>query len=209
MKKVTGILACIFLLCLSLSASAQLSKKTILENNREFRENLNREFRDSVESPLTPGDRLLFKELEFYPVKTKYCVVAVLKRTPEAQPFEMQRSKGNTGTYRKYGEASFTLDGKKYSVCVYQYLKLLSDEKYANHLFLPFADLTNGTTTYGSGRFIDLTIPAGDTLIIDFNQAYNPYCAYNSKYSCPIPPRENQLPVKIPAGIKTYGNHHE
>ncbi len=204
------IVCCLALLLLSVSfLNAQSSAKIIKQENETFRKDLNAEFRDSIESPLTPEDRLFFKELEFFPIKTKYRVIATLVRTPESSPFEMQRSKGNTGTYKKYGEATFTLNGKKITVCVYQYLKLLTEEKYAKHLFLPFSDLTNAKSTYGSGRFIDLTIPDGDTLIIDFNQAYNPLCAYNSKYSCPIPPKENQIQLKIPAGVKKYGKHHE
>jgi uncharacterized protein (DUF1684 family) len=86
----------------------------------------------------------------------------------------------------------------------------MSDEHYAKYLFLPFGDQTNAISTYGSGRFLDLTIPDGDTLIIDFNKAYNPLCAYgNPKYSCPIPPKENQIPIKIPAGMKNYGKPKE
>jgi len=192
-----------------LQGTAQSSAKQVRKENLAFRETINAEFRDSIESPLTPADRLTFKKLDFFPIKAKYRVIATLRRTPEASPFEMPRSKGNTGTYRKFGEASFTLQGQQFTVCVYQYLKLMDDEKYARHLFLPFGDLTNAESTYGSGRFIDLTIPEGDTLIIDFNQAYNPLCAYNSKYSCPIPPKENQLAVKIPAGVRKYRKHHE
>jgi uncharacterized protein (DUF1684 family) len=100
------------------------------------------------------------------------------------------------------------LKGKEYKLTVYQYMKLLNDEKYAKYLFLPFADLTNGKQTYIGGRFIDLEIPDNDDLVIDFNKAYNPLCAYgNPKYSCPIPPVENQLKVKIKAGVKTYKKH--
>ena len=81
---------------------------------------------------------------------------------------------------------------------------------YANYLFLPFNDNTNGKTSYGGGRFIDLEIPeAGSkTIVIDFNKSYNPYCAYNHKYSCPIPPSENNLNVEISAGVKAYKEHH-
>lgn len=193
------------LFCNALLSMAQPSWKEIKQDNNTYRTAMNAEFRDSIESPLLPEDRLFFKALDFYPIKKKYSVIALLKVTPEASPFEMPRSKGNTGTYRKYGEATFILNGQSITVCIYQYMKLMSDEKYANHLFFPFGDLTNAKTTYGSGRYIDLTIPEGDTLIIDFNKAYNPLCAYgNSKYSCPIPPKENQIPVEIPAGMRNF-----
>lgn len=205
----TFLLTCLILSISILTTTAQSSAKQVRKENLAFRETINAEFRDSIESPLLPADRLSFKKLAFFPIKAKYRVTATLRRTPEASPFEMPRTKGNTGTYRKYGEATFTLRGQQFTVCVYQYLKLMDDEKYARHLFLPFGDLTNAESTYGSGRFIDLTIPEGDTLIIDFNQAYNPLCAYNSKYSCPIPPIENQITLKIPAGVRKYRKHHE
>ena len=74
-------------------------------------------------------------------------------------------------------------------------------------MFLPFSDETNGIESYGGGRYIDLRIPEGNTLIIDFNSAYNPYCAYNDKYSCPIVPRENYLRTRIEAGVKKFKDH--
>jgi uncharacterized protein len=88
---------------------------------------------------------------------------------------------------------------------VYQYMKLINVEKYKNDLFLPFTDLTTGKQTHGGGRFLDLKIPDNDEIIIDFNKAYNPLCAYgNPKYSCPIPPKENYLEIKIKAGERKY-----
>jgi uncharacterized protein (DUF1684 family) len=117
----------------------------------------------------------------------------------------MPRSKGNTGTYRKYGIATFTINGKECKLSVYQFMKLINDPQYKNDLFLPFKDLSNGKETYGGGRFLELVIPEGDELVIDFNKAYNPLCCYhNPKYSCPIPPAENHLQVKILAGEKKY-----
>jgi uncharacterized protein len=184
------------------------NKAAIITDNKDFRLEQNAEFKDTAQTPLTAEGLTTFKKLEFFPINCEYRVIAKLTRTPEESPFEMKRSKGNTGSYRKYGEAIFTLKGKEYKLCVYQYMKLLNDEKYAKYLFLPFADLTNGKQTYIGGRFIDLEIPDNDELIIDFNKAYNPLCAYgNPKYSCPIPPKENQLKVKIKAGVKTYEKH--
>jgi hypothetical protein len=81
--------------------------------------------------------------------------------------------------------------------------------EYADYLFLPFNDASNGKTTYGGGRFIDLEIPAAGnkTIEIDFNKAYNPYCAYNHNYSCPIPPDENNLNILVNAGVKDFAHH--
>ncbi len=104
--------------------------------------------------------------------------------------------------YVKYGELHFTIKGEKCKLNVYQSLKLIQDEKYKNFLFLPFTDLTSNVTSYGGGRYIDLLIPAGKKLTLDFNQAYNPYCAYAVGYSCPIPPKENFLELKVEAGVR-------
>jgi uncharacterized protein (DUF1684 family) len=79
--------------------------------------------------------------------------------------------------------------------------------KYKNHIFVPFTDLTTGSESYGGGRYVDLELPFSDKVIIDFNRAYNPYCAYNHKYSCAIPPEENHLNVAIKAGVKAFANH--
>jgi uncharacterized protein len=184
---------------------AQGNKKEIIAENLQYRAGLNSEFRDTLESPLIKQDLKDFKQIDFFPVRVRYCVSAKLQRTPAAMPFEMPRSKGNTGTYRKYGEATFSLNGKDCKLALYQSMKLINDEKYADFLFLPFADITNGKKTYDNGRFLDLKIPLADEIIIDFNKAYNPLCAYgNPKYSCPIPPKENHLQVAIKAGVKKY-----
>jgi len=197
------ILGCFSLFCFQVHA--QFSRAEIMEDNRNFRITMNKEFADTAETPLTKEGLKSFKEISFFPVKVKYRVKAKLTRTPDEVPFEMPRSKGNTGTYRKYGEATFSLNGKECKVNVYQFMKLINDEKYKNDLFLPFKDLTNGKQTYGGGRFLDLVIPEGDEIIIDFNKAYNPLCCYgNPRYSCPIPPAENHLEIKIMAGEKMY-----
>jgi len=80
----------------------------------------------------------------------------------------------------------------------------MKEEEYRDYLFLPFTDLTNGEQTYMGGRYLDLSIPEGDTIVLDFNRAYNPYCVYNKKYSCPLVPPVNALNTKISAGIKDF-----
>ena len=208
MKKSMRLLSLFFVVyCFMTTAniSAQTSQTKVKEENIAWRKNMNEEFKDTAETPLTKEGLKAFKQVSYFPIKTKYRVVAKLVLTPNEKPFEMPRSKGNTGTYRKYGVATFTLNGKKCSLSVYQYMKLINDEKYKNDLFLPFKDLSNGKQTYEGGRFIELKIPVGDELIIDFNQAFNPLCCYhNPKYSCPIPPVENHLKIKILAGEKKY-----
>ena len=169
-----------------------------------FQNELTTEFADSLKSPLTKEDRLNFRGLDFYPPNTKYFVNAQFKRTKKERPFQMKTSTDRLPTYVKYGELTFSLDGKELKLNIYQNIELVKKKEYKDHLFLPFSDLTSGHETYIGGRYIDLKIPKGDTIAIDFNQAYNPYCAYNHKYSCPIVPLENDLPIEIKAGVKKF-----
>jgi uncharacterized protein (DUF1684 family) len=189
------------------SVFSQLDKVAQFEKIKAFQDELNTQFTDPKESPLEEKDRAVFKELEFFPATLDFCFVAKFTRTPQAIPFMMQRTKDQV-KYVKYGDATFSSQGKSYTIELYQNLDLIArNPDYKDHLFLPFTDLTNGTSTYGGGRYIDLKIPQGNEIIIDFNQSYNPYCAYNKKYSCPIPPRENDLKIAIEAGVKAFGKH--
>lgn len=169
-----------------------------------FQKELNAEYADSVKSPLLKKDLKTFKALSFYPINEKFFVNAKFVRTPDEKPFEMPTSTSRKPMYVKYGEAHFSIDGKKLKVNLYQSLDLKKIEEYKDALFLPFTDLTSGVDSYGGGKYIDLKIPQGDTIVIDFNTAYNPYCAYNHKYSCPIPPQENDLAIEIRAGVKKF-----
>lgn len=116
----------------------------------------------------------------------------------------MKTTTERTPMYRVYGVITFTLNGKEHQLNIYQNLGLLNDEEYKDYLFLPFLDDTNGESTYGGGRYVESSIPDGDTIVIDFNEAYNPYCAYNKKYSCPIVPRVNYVETEVKAGVKAY-----
>lgn len=178
-----------------------------LENSIQYQETLNKEYADPAESPLTEADLKTFKALDFYTVDMDYCVKAKLVRTPKEEPFEMFTTSAKKPMYVKFGELHFKIKGKKYKLDVFQSLDLIKIEKYKNSLFLPFTDYTSGNGSYGGGRYIDLEQPKGKTVYIDFNKAYNPYCAYNSGYSCPIPPKQNDLKVEVKAGVKEYKKH--
>ncbi|KAA1246081.1 DUF1684 domain-containing protein [Aquimarina sp. RZ0] len=174
-----------------------------------FQSTLNEEFASEEKSPLTSKDFKEFKELDFFAIDTSYSIMAKFVRTPYETPFIMKTTTEREPVYVKYGEAHFTLQEKEFILNIYQSQGLKTQSEYENYLFLPFTDLTNGLTSYEGGRFMDLTIPEGDNILIDFNTAYNPYCAYSSRYSCPIPPEENHLDLEIPAGVKNYKNHEE
>ncbi len=179
-------------------------QNSYIEEIKEFQNEINKEYADTAESPLTKEDLAIFKGLNFYPINKKFRVTAKFKRTADEKPFNMKTTTDRAPEYVKYGEVEFTLKGKNIKANIYQSLRLREKEEYKDYLFLPFRDLSSGKTSYGGGRYIDLKIPKSDTVIIDFNKAYNPYCAYNHKYSCVIPPAENFIDVEIKAGVAKF-----
>ncbi|MRX70029.1 hypothetical protein SAMN06265349_10136 [Flavobacterium resistens] len=179
-------------------------KKFSYANVANFQTTINSEYADAKTSPLMEEDLKTFKSLDFYPINGKYFVVAKFEKAKNEKAFEMKTTGTRTPKYIKYGTLSFTLEGKALKLNVYRSIDLSKQEQYKDHLFLPFSDLTCGKESYIGGRYIDLKIPKGNTIAIDFNQAYNPYCAYNHKYSCPLVPLENDLNVEIKAGVKTF-----
>jgi len=172
-----------------------------------FQIKMNAEFKDASTSPLKDKDRKDFKGLDFFKFDSTYVVTAIFERTPNETPFEMKTTTERLPVYVKYGVITFNLKGNDYQLNVYQNQDLMKKEGYDDYLFLPFLDDTNGEETYGGGRYIDLRTPEADELVIDFNKAYNPYCAYNEKYSCPIVPRDNYLDLKVEAGVKIFQKH--
>lgn len=195
----------IFLLYLSLIsvAFAQNDKKEALKDIKAYQKELNDAYKDPEKSPLAPEDLKKFKKHDFFAINLKYRIKAKLTVTENEGYFDMATTTTRKPKYRKYGIVEFEIEGKKYQLSVYQSQDLLGKPEYKDYLFLPFKDLTNGVDTYKVGRYIELSIPKeGDEVIIDFNKAYNPYCAYSDDYSCPIVPSENHLKVRIPAGIR-------
>ena len=172
----------------------------------KFQKELNKEFASKEQSPLTDEDRVVFEKLDFFPINKKYFVIAKFTRTDSEMPFEMKTTKERRPIYVKYGELAFTIDEKPFKLNLYKNIELSKKEEYKDYLFLPFSDNTNGNESYIGGRYIDMKVPKGDTVAIDFNLAYNPYCAYNYKYSCPIVPLENDLKIEILAGVKKFHN---
>lgn len=170
----------------------------------EFQREINAEYKDASKSPLKEKDLKNFKGLEFFKFDSTYVVAASFTRAVDEKPFKMKTTTDRAPEYLKYGEITFDLNGKAFKLNVYQGQDLMKTEGFEDYLFLPFIDDTNGDETYGGGRYIDLRIPEGDSMIVDFNSAYNPYCAYNEKYSCPIVPRENYLETEVKAGVKAF-----
>lgn len=170
---------------------------------RAFQQELNTEYQDPKRSPLSAEARQQFKGLPFFPVNDSLLVTAAFVRDSTSAPFLISTSNNRPRPYRKYGELRFQVNGKPQRLSVYQSLELLKVPEYADYLIVPFTDLTNGFSSYGGGRYIDLRFADVKTgrVQLDFNKAYNPYCAYSTGYACPIPPAENRLPVAIRAGV--------
>ena len=143
------------------------------------------------------------KKMTFYPVDRHMRITARFEKVNDGKWFQMETSANLKQTFRTVGILHFTIHDTLVKLNVYQSQNLMLVSKYKDLLFLPFTDLSSGEDSYENGRYIDLytTDVVNDQLIIDFNKAYNPYCAYISgKYNCPVPPKENQLPVAIHAG---------
>lgn len=146
------------------------------------------------------------KFLKFFAIHKKYVVKALFVKLNKPVEFKIPTSSGKAKEAIKIGALTFNLKGKGYTLGVYQLKALLTTEKYNDYVFMPFTDLTNGKKSYGGGRYLDFTLSEiiKSDFIIDFNKAYNPSCMYAEGFNCPIPPRENDLPIKIKSGEKIY-----
>jgi uncharacterized protein (DUF1684 family) len=183
---------------LNLQASQEITSAEI----EIYQNELSEKFSNPETSILYAEDLAVFEGLEFYPIDLSYVVEAVFVRTPNEKPFKMPTTTARRPEYVKYGEAHFALKGKNHVLEIYQPLDRTPE--YEDYLFLPFTDGTSGEGSYGGGRYMDLKIPGGETIVLDFNKTYNPYCAYNENYSCPLTPRQNHLRIPIYAGVKDF-----
>lgn len=169
-----------------------------------YQNELNEKFKNPETSILLKKDFDQFKGLDFYPVDLNFRVKAMLKRTPNEKPFLMPTTTERLPLYVKYATVHFSIQERDFVLDLFQNLE--PKEGYEDYLFLPFTDLTSGNGSYGGGRYIDLLKTESDTIILDFNKAYNPYCTYNPNYSCPIPPAQNDLKIRIEAGVKDFSD---
>jgi hypothetical protein len=171
-----------------------------------FRRDKDAQFRSTSnrDSPIPEAARASFPGLVYFPVDLAYRVPASLALQPSRDPqvFVIQTSgREKERSMPKVGTLSFSLQAVPYKLVAF------ADEGSVSRLFLPFGDLTNGVETYGGGRYLEIDLTASGVYDLDFNRASNPYCVYNSTYDCPIPPRENRLPVAIRAGEKLPAGH--
>lgn len=150
-------------------------------------------FAEDWQSPLTPNQRKSFQGLQYFPENLDLRLEVQVEKLTERSTVEMQTSTGSVQTFRRYGKFKFIVDGKEAELTVF------TDR---HGFFLPFVDALAGKETYGAGRYLEPQLLRNGRLLVDFNYAYNPYCAYNELYSCPLTPFENRVKVSIRAGEK-------
>ena len=172
------------------------------KNLEDARERKDVFFAQHRQSPIPPQDRPRFRGLEYYPPDPSYRFKLELHEHPEKQVVRMAYSKGNEQDLIRWGEFRFKIAGKE------RVLQAYTSNPQEETLFVPFRDVTSGKETYGAGRYLDLEQDRDRTQegkwVLDFNRAYNPWCAYSEAYTCPFVPVENWLEVPIPAGEKGY-----
>jgi len=153
------------------------------------------------DSPIPEDKRDAFTGLNYYPPDPSYKVNIRMIRLDNMDRVELATSDGKEREFVKYAWAEFNLNGKTHRLLILRPLPVIAKTKF----FLAFTDRTSAEETYGAGRYIDLNFRPGQrNITIDFNQAYNPFCAYNPEYSCPLPPKENHLDIPIFAGEKNF-----
>jgi len=157
----------------------------------------------SPASPLLPGQQADFAGLAYFPYDSTLAFPVALDPTLQRDTLRMATSTGEPRDYIRFGSFSFPYDGRRYRLAVFQPLDPVPGDP--PRLFLPFADATSGRSTYAAGRYLDLAPSDDGRYVLDFNYAYSPYCAYNPRYSCPFPPRENRLSLPVRAGEQVPG----
>lgn len=186
------------------NAEVPQASATLSEEILKMRKKKDELFTDPGRSPLPENKIRDFKGLRYFAVDSGYMVEAVLERAMVPKIIQMETTTGEVRLQEEYGTLNFRVSGSEFRLKVFRDPEILRKPSNENYLFLPFTDKTNGVQTYGGGRYLDLSIPEKDTLWVDFNKAYNPYCAYNGNYSCPLVPPENHLEVAIEAGEQQW-----
>ncbi|MEN8240854.1 MAG: DUF1684 domain-containing protein [Chloroflexota bacterium] len=152
-------------------------------------------FGSNPQSPFTPEQQKEFTGINYFPENTDLVLALEIDEFEVKQPVEIQTTTGDLRTFDRFGKIHFEVEGEQVSLTVYA---------TPHGYFIPFVDNQAGKETYGAGRYIDPEELPDGKILVDFNLAYNPYCAYNEAYSCPLPPAENRIPVAIQAGEKNY-----
>ena len=193
-----GIIAAVILILIYTFADTQANENYVDKLNK-FRTEKDEFFKSSDQSPISQKEK--FTKLNYYPADLTYRIRAAIELIHDTTKLKVRMTGGESEYFIKYGYATFKLQDKTHKLLL---LLQLNKEDEEDKLFLPFTDKTNGFETYGGGRYLDLDLEKDDQIVIDFNFAYNPFCAYNDNYTCPVPPAQNQLDIEIKAGEKEF-----
>jgi len=193
----------IVILILVYSFSGEQAGEVYVKEMQTYREEKDKLFAEGEASPLDRKQKQIFEKLNYYPVSQAYRIIADFEKFPLQENMQINTSTGVTRVFKKHGKATFQLNNSLHELLVLK----STDRLTADVLFIPFTDETSGRETYGAGRYLDAEMSSNNgnnKIILDFNTAYNPYCAYNPTYECPLPPQENMLTIRIEAGEKNY-----
>jgi uncharacterized protein len=193
----------IFLLLILNACSAKKTLSTYSVTLKEYREKYKTGFLNDPRSPLKVED---LPYLDFFPEDENWKLNCTCQRVTDAKPFEMPTYSGVTRTYLLHSIATCAYGNQSIKLHLYKNIHQPINPLYKNNLFLPFKDYTNNESTYGGGRYINLldTDIKNETIEIDLNKSYNPWCAYSDGFNCPIPPRDNHIELEVNAGEKNF-----
>ena len=180
-----------------MAVACATEKLTYEQQIAAFRAEKDQAFKSGSDSPIPAPQRAAFTGLRYFDVDTRLRVPAALAPTgTSSQVIEMDTTAGNRERFRVIGRLEFTLNGQKHALTAF----VAESAPDTRRLFVPFGDTTNRAETYGGGRYLELPGTSTGLYDLDFNRAYNPFCVFDAKWECPIPPRENRLPIDIRAG---------
>ncbi len=168
---------------------------------QEFRQHKDAFFKQHPQSPLSAAQKAIFTGLNYFPENDALRLTLELEPYAQPEAIQMQTSRGDLRDFLKVGQIRFPVNGQEVTLQVYE------SEDNPGEYFVPFADATAPHETYGAGRYLEPERVGPTKLLVDFNLAYNPYCVYGDRWSCPIPPAENRLNVRIEAGEKNFAAH--
>ncbi len=178
------------------------TNETYIANLKKMRKEKDHDMRTASDSPFANDTIQTFKGLNYFPIDAKYRISAKLTPIENKKAVLLPTSDEKQKSYLEYAYAEFEMQGVENKLLI---LEIMDMGPYRGTLFLAFADKTSTKETYGAGRYLDIKkVPGSTSITLDFNEAYNPYCAYNNNFSCPFPPPENILSIAIEAGEKTY-----
>ncbi len=196
----TLFVAAVIIAAVTYTLTSTESPEAYIEKIESERERQFKYIRFNIDSPLSDEQKQDFKKLNFYPIDPAYKVKALMVPVENKKVREVPLTDGTKERYIEHSWAEFELAGKQQKLLLLQSV----DEPDKRNFFLAFADETSGLETYGGGRYINARQDGKNSITLDFNLAYNPYCAYNPDYACPLPPKENIMEIAIPVGEKNY-----